>query len=336
MELHFKPLTYEYIDTFRISRESRSHQEALLIGFEKEGIWGWGEMTANAHYSVDVKQAIEVLKSSKDIWSQILIQEPKRNYPVWVEIAKGNSFLCSALDCAYHDWYARYKGIRLCQSIGAPTFSSIDIPFTLGLDEPDEMVRKLFENPWPSYKIKLGGPNDIECIRSLREVSPAPLMIDINEGWSFEYAISHIPSLIQLGISMIEQPLQRADTDKMDILYQRSSVPIFADESFGDLSDLKACLGRFHGINIKLQKVGGITPALEIIKKAQKSGLQIMIGCMTESSVGLSAALALAGYAQFVDLDSSLLIKKDPASGLHYDNGKLFLPETAGNGVTIR
>jgi L-alanine-DL-glutamate epimerase-like enolase superfamily enzyme len=197
------------------------------------------------------------------------------------------------------------------------------------------MLEKLRDKPWPIYKIKVGSPDDLEKLRLIRNSTPARLRVDANAGWSLDTAISYLPTLQQLGVEMVEQPLAKDDWEGMKVLYRQSPLPLFADESCVLEHDVEKCASFFHGINIKLTKCSGLTPARRMIENARKLNLQIMLGSMNESSVGTAALASLLPFADFADLDGPLLLEEDLASGLHYDQGKVLLTEGAGLGVQV-
>ena len=170
-------------------------------------------------------------------------------------------------------------------------------------------------------------------MRQLRTLTDAPFRIDANEGWTFEAVKNFLPDLKELGVMLIEQPLPKNNLDEMKELKRLSDIPLFADESCVEQKDVAACAACFHGINIKLTKCGGITPALEMIKEARHLGMQIMIGSMNESSVGTAAIAHLLPLADYADADGPLLLKEDVATGLNYENGKIAIEGAYGLGV---
>jgi L-alanine-DL-glutamate epimerase-like enolase superfamily enzyme len=181
----------------------------------------------------------------------------------------------------------------------------------------------------------VGSPDDLEKLRLIRNSTPARLRVDANAGWSLDTSISYLPTLQQLGVEMVEQPLAKDDWEGMKVLYRQSPLPLFADESCVLEHDVEKCASFFHGINIKLTKCSGLTPARRMIENARKLNLQIMLGSMNESSVGTAALASLLPFADFADLDGPLLLEEDLASGLHYDQGKVLLTEGPGLGVQV-
>jgi L-alanine-DL-glutamate epimerase-like enolase superfamily enzyme len=192
------------------------------------------------------------------------------------------------------------------------------------------------EKEWPVYKIKVGFEGDMELLAELRKHTNAALRVDANAGWTLEQALAKLPVMKELGVELIEQPLAKDNWEGMSQLYKASDIPLFADESCVFESDVEKCAGHFHGINIKLTKCSGITPARRMIRKAHDLGMKVMIGCMNESTIGTSAMIHLAPTVEYLDADGPLLLAEDLASGLHYDNGQItFKSPAPGLGVEV-
>ena len=192
------------------------------------------------------------------------------------------------------------------------------------------------QKPWPVYKIKLGTADDISIVESLRKQTNAVFRVDANAGWGLSEALEKIPILKTLGVELIEQPLAKENWDAMKILYERSSLPLFADESCVFEADVGKCVSCFHGINIKLTKCSGITPALRMIKKARELNLKVMMGSMNECTVGSAAIAHFLPQLDYVDMDGPLLLKEDIATGLQYDNGVVTISENPGLGIKVQ
>ena len=186
------------------------------------------------------------------------------------------------------------------------------------------MVAKMQEFPgWPIYKIKLGTANDLEIVRALRGHTDAVFRVDANCGWGAEEAIRNSAALKELGVEFIEQPLPPDDWEGMKAVYAKSALPVVADESCQTEPDVDRCSGYFHGVNVKLVKCGGLTPARRMIAQAKQLGLKTMVGCMTETSVGISAIAQLLPMLDYVDMDGALLLAKDIATGVTIDRGRV-------------
>jgi L-Ala-D/L-Glu epimerase len=209
--------------------------------------------------------------------------------------------------------------------------------YTIGIDTMEKMIVKMKEfDGWPIYKIKLGTANDLAIVRELRRHTQAVFRVDANTAWTAEQTIAHAPELKNLGVEFIEQPLPAGDWDGMRRVRAECALPIIADESCLTEEDVPRCAGFFDGINIKLNKAGGLTPARRMIASARRLGLKVMVGCMSESSVGISAIGQLLPLLDYVDMDGAVLIARDVATGVHLERGRAIFPEENGNGVRLR
>ncbi len=189
--------------------------------------------------------------------------------------------------------------------------------------------------PSPIYKIKVGTANDVETIEALRKHTDAMFRVDANAGWALNEALEKIPALKELGVELVEQPLAKDEWNDMKVLYEQSPLPLFADESCVFENDVEKCADCFHGINIKLVKCSGITPALRMIEKARQLNLKIMMGSMNECTVGSAAIAQFLPQLDYVDMDGPLLLKEDIATGLVYDNGVVSVAVQPGLGVSV-
>ena len=207
--------------------------------------------------------------------------------------------------------------------------------YTIGIDSIENMVAKMQAKPWPVYKIKVGTADDIETITALRKLTQSVFRVDANAGWALEEALVKIPQLKELGVEMVEQPLAKDDWEGMKILYEKSTLPLFADESCVFENDVEKCHDHFHGINIKLTKCSGITPALRMIKKARDLNMKVMMGCMNESIVGSAAIAQFLPQLDYVDMDGPLLLSEDTVTGIEYDFGRVIISSRPGLGIEI-
>jgi L-alanine-DL-glutamate epimerase-like enolase superfamily enzyme len=207
--------------------------------------------------------------------------------------------------------------------------------YTIGIDSTEKMIEKMKALDWPIYKIKVGTNNDIENITALRQHTNVPIRVDANAAWTKEVALENIIAFEKLGVELVEQPLAKDDWEGMQWLHERSPLPLIADETCVVEADVEKCAGYFDGINIKLTKCSGITPARRMIKKARELNLKIMIGCMNESTIGSAAIAHLAPFVDYIDMDGPLLLAEDIATGLQYDFGKVTVSDAPGLGITV-
>jgi L-alanine-DL-glutamate epimerase-like enolase superfamily enzyme len=247
-----------------------------------------------------------------------------------------NPFALCAIDQAAHDLWGKLQNSSVFELWGLSTESVPTSNYTIGIDEVDKMVEKMREYAdWPIYKIKLGTDRDVEIVRALREHTDAVFRVDANGAWTADQAIEYSHPLKELGVEFIEQPLHADQLGDMPNVYRNSALPVVADESCIVPADVSRCVDHFHVVNIKLVKCGGLTPARRMIDEARQLGLQVMVGCMTESTVGISAIAQLLPLLDYVDMDGAALLAKDIANGVQVINGKCHYPERPGSGVEL-
>ncbi|HEY9121794.1 MAG TPA: dipeptide epimerase, partial [Brevefilum sp.] len=259
--------------------------------------------------------------------------------PTW--IGDGPAPARCALDIALHDRIARNLNVPLHKLLGVPFPKPKPSSFTIALDTPFEMARMADQvKSYPIIKVKLGGDSqDLDRLAAIRDVRHGvKLWVDANGGWTLDEAEQYLPELETLGIEMLEQPLDKVDIAGMGILQSKTKIPIVADESLQSFENLKEiALAGVQGVNIKLMKVGGLSPALKMICQAKALGLKVMLGCMIETAIGTTAMAHLMGLGDWLDLDASALIVNDPFVGMKLDPScKVHLPEGSGLGVEIR
>ena len=320
---------------FTISKGSKTHQPTLIIELNYMGIKGYGEAPAISYYNLPIEKMQEDLERKKIFLQKFSFSDPERYWHYLHHLFPNNSFLVCALDMAGWDIYGKLKGKQLHQLWGLDTANSPLTDFTIGIDSIEKMVLKMKEQPWPIYKIKVGVPDDIEMVAELRQHTDSVFRVDANAGWTLEQALQKIPVLKELGVELVEQPLAKDNWEGMKTLFKESSIPIIADESCVSESDVEKCHQHFHGINIKLTKCSGITPARRMIKRARELDMKVMIGCMNESSVGTAAIAQLAPLADYIDMDGPLLLAEDTSQGVGFDFGKIIYTNTPGLGVVI-
>jgi L-alanine-DL-glutamate epimerase-like enolase superfamily enzyme len=260
---------------------------------------------------------------------------PAELWELGKEIFQSNPFAQCALDQAAWDLYTKKMGKKLYEYLDLNPQSIPTTNFTIGIDTVEKMCAKLREVDWPIYKIKLGTDQDLEIVRELRKNTNSIFRVDANCAWTVDQAISYSEELAHLGVEFIEQPLAKDNLEGMREVFTHSKLPLMADESCISESDVEKCQGRFHGVNIKLVKAGGITPALRMIQKAKALGMKTMVGCMTESSIGISAIAHIAPLLDYVDMDGAMLLSKDPARGVRIFPEKVLFPEGPGIGAEL-
>jgi L-alanine-DL-glutamate epimerase-like enolase superfamily enzyme len=336
MELTLRAYDLKLKHTFTISRESIDIQPSLIVELKSEGFSGFGEATSNPYYNITVPVMISDLENIRPIIEANNNETPEE---FWAKIhshLKGDMFALCALDMAYNDLYARKKGKKLYELWNYTTENNPLTDYTIGIASIEKMVAKMKELPWPIYKIKLGTAEDIAIVRELRKHTDAIFRIDANCGWGVEETINNAVELKKLGVEFLEQPMKADNWEGHKEVFKHSVLPIIADESCIIEEDVAKCHNHFHGVNVKLVKCGGLTLGRRMIQEARRLGLKTMVGCMTESSVGISAIAHLLPQLDYVDMDGALLLAEDIATGVTIINGKIFYSELNGTGVVLK
>ena len=319
---------------FTISRGTTTAQRTLIVELQQDGVSGYGEAIANTYYDSPMDSMRARLQSVQTMLDGETFRDTESFWKLCAERLADASFVLSALDCAAHDLWGRLEGAPVHRLWGLDPNDAVVSSFTIGIAGVDEMIAKLAEMPgWPVYKIKLGTECDIETITALRAHTEAVFRVDANCGWAPTEAAGLSAEMARQDVEFIEQPLPPEAREAQAQLYQDSALPLIADESCARQEDVSPCADHFHGINIKLCKCGGLTPARRMIANARDHGLKVMVGCMIESSVGISAAAQLAPLLDYADLDGAVLLAKDAADGVQLRQGKLIFPDEPGLGI---
>ncbi len=335
MKVQYWSYQLKFRHPFTISKGTKTHQPTLIVELEHMGIKGYGEAPAIAYYNIPVEKMIADLEAKKMFVEKFAFTDPERYWHYLHHLIPNNHFLVCALDIAAWDLYGKIKGKPLYQLWKGDSSKNPITDYTIGIDSIEKMVAKLKEKPWPIYKIKVGTADDIAIVKALRENTDAILRVDANAAWDLETALQLIPQLKELGVELVEQPLAKDNWEGMKVLYKASPLPLYADEACVYEQDVEKCKDHFHGINIKLTKCSGITPARRMITKARELDLKVMLGCMNESTVGSAAMAHLLPFIDQVDMDGPLLLEEDVATGLSYDFGKVTCSDQPGLGINF-
>ena len=331
MKLTWEPITIDLKTTFRIAHGSSDQRFNVLVYLDE----GVGEAPAVAYYGETQQVIIDYLKTVPDLGD-----DPFDIDAVLAKLpANGSRAARAAIDVALHDLWGKRLGHPLYRLFGLNPHKLPQTTFTIGMDEPEIMAERAKESGYPLLKIKLGGERDEAMVAAIRKATDAKLRVDANAGWTREQALELIPRLAGYGLELVEQPLAKDDIEglrwlKTELNAQGINVPIFADESAQTSHDVARLAGAVDGIVVKNMKTLGLRDGLRTIHAARAHDMQIMLSCMVETSVGVTAAAHLAPLCDFVDLDGPLLIKNDPYRGLRYDGANLILPDAPGIGVT--
>lgn len=328
-----RPLDLHLRHTFRLSRGASDVRHNLLVELEHEGLVGLGEAAPIPRYAQDwasSSSAVETMAGR--------LGDPRafRDAGRAAAVA-GQEAAQAAVDMALHDLAGKRMGVPLYELLGLDPRATPATSYTIGLDTPEVVERKVREaGAYEILKVKLGSDEDREVLETVRGATDRRLLVDANEGWTLDGARERLEWLAGLGVELVEQPLPADRLEETRELRRESPLPLFADESVHRAEDIPRIASAFDGINIKLAKCGGIGEALRMIATARAHGLRVMLGCMVESSIGITAAAHLSPLVDYADLDGNLLIADDPFTGARIVDGRIVLPDAPGLGVEPR
>jgi len=321
--------------TWTTTMSSSAYRDTLYVRFTREGITGHGEGAPIVRYQENAAGAQQAAESVRDL---VTAADPWEFEKLHAEIAhrlSGQYAAQAALDIALMDWVGQKLGIPLYRYFGLDPNDAPITTFSIGIDTPAITRQKVREaESFPVLKIKVGLDTDEATIAAVRSVTRKPLRVDANEGWkNKEEAVRKINWLATQGVEFVEQPMPAQMLEETHWVHARAHLPLIADESCQRPSDIPKLMGIFDGVNVKLDKSGGMLVAFEMIQMARALGLRTMLGCMVSSSVSVTAAAHLSPLVDYADLDGNLLIANDPFSGVRVENGKLVLPPGPGLGL---
>lgn len=335
MQLFLYPLRLQLARPFTISRGTKTHQDSVIVELRDGTLSGWGEAAAHPFFGADQQAMCALLEQHRLTIETMDITDPVACWEKMRPLLAAQPFALSALDIAVQDLRARRQGIPLYRAWGL-TWENIPLSnLTLGIDPIPELIRQIEETRWPVYKVKVGGKEDLETLLALRKVTSVPFRVDANGGWTVETCLSLAPQLKALGVEFIEQPLPPDDWEGMAVIKAQCALPVVADESCQQEADVLRCAPYFDGINVKLAKCGGLTPALRMLKQARALGLSTMVGCMIESPVGISAIAHLLPLLDYVDMDGAEGLLRPYAEGIRPRRGFVARPTVPGTGARL-
>ena len=320
---------------FTISRKTHTIQPSLIVELQSERHSGFGEATSNPYYNNTIDSMKANLEKIIPFIETVTNESPEQFWQKAYHFLAHDMFALCALDEAYNDLYARKQGKKLYELWGYSTNNNPMTDYTIGIDSIEKMVAKMKELPWPIYKIKLGTDEDLAIVTELRKHTNAIFRIDANCGWTISETLNNAIELKKLGVEFLEQPLKANNWEGHKEIFKRSVLPIIADESCIIEEDVINCHEHFHGVNVKLVKCGGLTPARRMLAQAKRLGMKTMVGCMTESTVGISAIAHLLPELDYVDMDGGLLLVEDIATGVTIENGIIKYSNVNGTGVSL-
>ena len=327
--IDYKTIKVHLIDTFRTAHGAADEKEVVIVKIAG----GLGEASPVSYYGETVETVISFINRADNVIGDdfFKLEDICNNLN---KVAAYNSAAKASIDIAIHDAIGRKLNIPVYKLLGITPRDNIPTSFTISLSAPDTMKKQTEDNPgYQVYKVKVGVPGDIDMVAAVREATDARIRVDANAGWTLKEAIQKIKNMEKYNIEFVEQPLHWKDYEGFKILRSKIDLPIIADEGVMTAEDIPLYKDIVDGINIKLQKSGGIREGFKMIAVARAFKMKIMIGCMVETSVGISAAAQLAPLVDYVDLDGNLLINDDPNAGVKAVNGYLKYPDRPGIGV---
>ena len=322
---------------FIIARGGQSEYRTVLVRVtDDDGLEGMGEAAATKFYGETPESVLAALRIYGEAMprSAFDLEEADR---AWLTMLGGNPAARAALSAAMHDLCGKRLGIPVYRMWGLDPARAPRSTFTIGIDTAERIRMKVREAAeYPILKIKLGTDRDVEILAAIRDETDREIRVDANCGWTVKQTIAMLPVLAEFGVTVLEQPLVPGDVDGLGEIRRRASIPLIADESCRILADIPALVGKVDGINIKLAKCGSLREAIRMIAAARAHAMTVMVGCMIESSLGITAAAHFSPLVDIVDLDGAALLKDDPFAGASIARGQVTLPDGPGLGVTRR
>jgi len=323
---------------FRIARGAATARKNLIVAIAHDGVTGIGEAAPIRYYDDETAESAEATVRAAE---RLLGDDPFLIEDVVDGIAKAfpkAHAAVTAIDLALHDLVGKLLGVPVYRLYGLNPQKTPVTSFTIGIAEPHVMAERAAEaaKTYKVLKIKVGLPGDMDCVKAIRDVTDITLRVDANCGWTKEEAVEKINALERYDIEFVEQPIPEDDNAALRFIRERVGLPIMSDESSLTLADLPGLVGCVDMINIKLMKCGGLREAIRMIHFADAHDLPVMLGCMSETSVSITAAAHLSPMVRYADLDGNLLLDRDPFRGVTVENGKLVLPNGPGLGVSER
>ncbi|MFD1150879.1 dipeptide epimerase [Saccharothrix hoggarensis] len=330
MKLDWAVYGLELRSPLRISRSVMARRDAVRVVVERDGLRGHGEVVTSQFYGLDVERITGLLRDLAPVAADCA--DPAELFERLPELPPG---VRAAVDAALHDLIALRQGVPVHALVDVPQWTDVPTACTIGIGDPATAAARAAELAGRGFtvlKVKVGAEDDVATVNAIRAAAPdARLILDPNGGWTAEQAVRFVDGLT--GVDALEQPIPPGRWDDLAWLRERCPVPLIADEDAATVADVRALAGVVDGVNVKLAKCGGIGPAREIIAVARDHGLDVMLGCLVASSLGIAPAVHLTGHARWVDLDGHLLLADDPWTGIGGEDGTLRLSGVPGLGV---
>jgi L-alanine-DL-glutamate epimerase-like enolase superfamily enzyme len=336
LHIDAEPIELQLTTPFRIARSVQHTASNVVVQVRHGEVVGYGEAAPSSYYGESQETVLACIAMFAGNLGDdpFLIEDVQQRLNKVIGV---NPAAKAAVDMALYDIVGKILNLPLYKLLGLNPERTPYTSFTIGIDTPAEMARKaLLARDFPILKIKVGTKNDLDSIKSIRDVTDATIRVDANAGWTPKEAIKNINAFAPYNIEFVEQPLPAHDLEGLKLVHDNVELPIIADESCIALDDIPRLVGVVDGVNFKLMKSNGITQVLKMIHAARACHLRTMLGCMIESSLAITAAAHLTPLVDYADLDGHLLINNDPYAGVTVERGKLVLPERPGLGVLLR
>ena len=322
---------------FRIARHVHEEVRTVLVKLrDEDGVEGWGEATPQKFYG----ETPETVLAAFGTYANALPDDPFQLETAerrWEAVLTNNNSARAALSTALHDLVGKRLGVPIHKLWGLDPAAAPRSTFTIGIDTAEMIKKKVREaEQYPILKIKLGSDRDLEILQAIREVTDRELRVDANCGWTVKHTIRMLPVLEEYGVTVLEQPLVREDIEGLGLIRRKARIPLIVDEACITSADIPRLIGKVDGINIKLAKTGSLIEAIRMIHIARAHHLMVMVGCMVETSIAITAAAQFTPLVDIVDLDGAALLAEDPYTGATIHGGQVTLPSGPGLGISKR
>jgi L-alanine-DL-glutamate epimerase-like enolase superfamily enzyme len=322
---------------FIIARGSQDTYRTVAIRVvDRDGVEGWGEAAPQRFYGETPETVLAALQAYATVLPEnpFHLEDAEARFEA---LLSGNNSARAGLSAALHDLVGKRLGSPVHRLFGLDPARCPMSTFTIGIDTPERMRMKVGEaEGYPVLKIKLGTQDDLGILRAIRDATSKEIRVDANCGWTRKQAIRMLPVLEEFGVTVLEQPLLPDDHEGLGLISRQSRIPVIADESCITSRDIPPLVGKVDGINIKLAKTGSLREALRMIAIARAHHMMVMVGCMIETSVAITAAAQVCPLVDICDLDGAALLASDPYQGATIEGGRLRLPEGPGLGLSRR
>jgi len=337
MKLSHQTIELNPTHPFVIARGGYSHHRNVIVRLtDGDGLEGYGEAAPNRYYGESVSTVIAALGQFKPVLERADPFSLESIEAHLNRILRGNASAKSAVSSALHDLVGKRLGLPVFRLWGLDAATTPQSSFTIAIAENHELERRVAEaSEYPILKIKLGTDRDTEIVRIIRNAAPEKcLRVDANAAWTAKHAVRMSDFLAEQGVEMLEQPVAANDIEGLRFVRKRSKLPVFADESCLVATDVAKLAGAVDGINIKLAKCGSLREALRMVHAARALDMQVMAGCMIESSLGISAIAQISPLLDYADFDGAALLSSDPFCGASIAGGVIRLSDEPGLGAT--